>query len=44
MLSGAFADDWNEWFYKVLEPFYAEYPYLKMLQLELWSRNHSKRF
>jgi hypothetical protein len=30
-------DDWDAWVPKVLEPFDAEYPWLKMLYLDLWS-------
>ncbi|KAK2807023.1 hypothetical protein FQN50_005597 [Emmonsiellopsis sp. PD_5] len=37
MCASRWDDDWDEWVAKILQPFDAEFPWLKMLYLDLWS-------
>ncbi|KKZ64204.1 hypothetical protein EMCG_01489 [[Emmonsia] crescens] len=37
MCASRWDDDWDEWIAKILQPFDAQFPWLKMLYLDLWS-------
>ena len=30
-------DDWDQWIEQIIEPYYAEYPWMQMIRSELWS-------
>lgn len=37
MCASRWDDDWDKWLAKILQPFDAEFPWLNMLYLDLWS-------
>lgn len=32
-----YRDDWDKWLVRILKPFHTEYPYLRMMYLDIWS-------